>query len=57
MALEIAYGADFGCNRNCKTNPVDLEGSRGQVLVVLAGFWWVLRGEGEGARSAQRPFG
>lgn len=37
MVLELAPGADFGCNRHCKTNPVDLEGSRGQVLVVEAG--------------------
>ncbi len=32
MALELPSGADF------KTNPVDLEGSRGQDLVVLCGF-------------------
>ncbi len=25
MALELPSGADFGCNRHCKTNPVDLE--------------------------------
>ena len=34
MALELPSGAEFGCNRHCKTNPVDLERSRGQVLVV-----------------------
>jgi hypothetical protein len=45
MALELPSGADCGSNRHCKTNPVDLEGSRGQVLVVLGGFWKVLRGE------------
>ena len=38
MALELPSGADFGCNRHCKTNPVDLEGSPGQVLVLLIGF-------------------
>jgi hypothetical protein len=38
MALELVSGADFGCNRRCKTNPVNLEGSRGQVLVVLGWF-------------------
>ncbi len=38
MALELPSGADFGCNRHCKTNPVDLEGSRGQVLVVFGGL-------------------
>ncbi len=37
MALEVPSRADFGCNRHCKTKPVDLEGSRGQVLVVLGG--------------------
>ena len=31
MVLELDYGADFWRNRHCKTNPVDLEGSRGQV--------------------------
>jgi hypothetical protein len=31
LTLELVYGADFWCNRHCKTNPVDLEGSRGQV--------------------------
>ncbi len=41
MALEWVSGADVWCNRCCKTNPVDLEGSRGQVFGVLAGFWWV----------------
>ncbi len=49
MALELASGADFWCNRHCKTNPVDLEGSRGQVLVVLGGFWKV-SGRGEGGK-------
>ncbi len=38
MALELPCGADFGRNWHCKTNPVDLEGSRGQVLVVLGVF-------------------
>ncbi len=38
IALELPSGADFGCSRHCKTNPVDLEGSRGQVLVVLRSF-------------------
>ncbi len=37
MALELLSGADFGCNRHCKTNPVDLEGYGAQVLVVLGG--------------------
>ncbi len=32
MALALVYGADFWCNRRCTTSPVDLEGSRGQVL-------------------------
>ncbi len=43
MALELASGDGFGCNRHCKTNADDLEGSRGQVLkvlgVVVGGFW------------------
>ncbi len=38
MALELPSGAHLGCNRHCKTNPVDLEGSGGQVLVDLRGF-------------------
>ncbi len=41
MALEWVLGADFGCSLHCKTSPVVLEGSRGQVLgcwVVLEGF-------------------
>jgi hypothetical protein len=25
MALELACGADFWCNRHCKTSPVDPE--------------------------------
>ncbi len=45
MPLELPSGADFWSKRRCKTNPVDLEGSRGQGLVVLGGFWRVL-GEG-----------
>ncbi len=44
IALELPSGADFGCNRHCKTNPVDLERSRGQVLVVWGGFWKLLGG-------------
>ncbi len=39
MTLKLGSGADFGCNRHCKTNPVDLEGSRGQVLGGWGGFW------------------
>ncbi len=31
MAAKGPYGVDFKCNRHCKTNPVDLGGSRGQV--------------------------
>ncbi len=31
-----------------QTNPADLKGSRGQVLVVLGGFWKVLGGGGRG---------
>ncbi len=42
----MAFGADFGCMRCCKTNPVDLEGSRGQVLVVFGGFGRFYRGRG-----------
>ena len=42
MDLQLASGADFGCNRYCKASPVDLEGSRGQVLEVLGGCWLVL---------------
>ncbi len=34
IAVELPSGPKFGCNRNCKTNPVDLAGSGGQVLVV-----------------------
>ncbi len=45
-ALKLASGADFGCNRHCKANPVDLEGSRVQVLMVLGGFGKVLGGGG-----------
>ncbi len=44
MALELASGPDFGCNRYCKTNPVDQEGPRVQVLAVWGGFWKVLGG-------------
>ena len=33
-ALDLVSGANFGCNRHCMTNPVDLEGSQDQVLVV-----------------------
>ena len=39
IALEWVSRPDSGCNRHCKTNPVDLEGSRGQVLVVWGGCW------------------
>ncbi len=28
MSLDLIYEADCGCNPHCKTNPVDLEGSR-----------------------------
>ncbi len=52
IALEWASGADFGCNRHCKTNPAYLEGSRGQVFEVLAGRWWVI-GESGGGRGNQ----
>ncbi len=31
MALELVCRADFWCNRHCKTSPVDLDGSGGQV--------------------------
>ena len=31
MALELVCGADFWCNRHCKTSPVVLEGFWGQV--------------------------
>ncbi len=44
MALELPSGADFGRNRHRKASPVDLEGSRGQVFVVLGGFRNVLGG-------------
>jgi hypothetical protein len=44
MAFKLPSGADFGCNRHCKTNPVDLEGSRGLVLMVLGGFRKVVMG-------------
>ncbi len=50
MALGLASGAGFGCNRHCKTNIGDLEGSQGQVLVVLGGFWKVLGGR-EGCKN------
>ncbi len=39
IAFELPSGPDFGCSRRCKTKPVDLEGSRGQVSVVWDGFW------------------
>ncbi len=28
MALELVCGADFWCNRHCKTSPVDLEAEK-----------------------------
>jgi hypothetical protein len=31
MALELVCGADFWCNRHCRTSPVVLEGFWGQV--------------------------
>ena len=31
MALELVCGADFWCNRHCRTAPVVLEGFWGQV--------------------------
>ena len=31
MALELVCGADFWCNRHCRTSPVVLEGFGGQV--------------------------
>jgi hypothetical protein len=31
MALEVVCGADFWCNRHCRTSPVVLEGFWGQV--------------------------
>ncbi len=31
MALELVCGADFWCNRHCRTSPVALEGFRGHV--------------------------
>ena len=31
LALELVYGADFWCNRHCRTSPVVLEGFWGQV--------------------------
>ncbi len=46
MAFQWVSGADLWCNRRCKTNPVDLEGSRGRVFEVLVEFWWALRVEG-----------
>ncbi len=55
MALELPSGADFGCNRRCVTNPVDLEGSRGQVWVVLNGFWKVLGSGGSKINSPLWP--
>ncbi len=53
MALELTSGADFGCNRHCKTNPVDLEG-------LGAKFWlfWVVLGRFGGKtifHCGQRP--
>jgi hypothetical protein len=42
VALDLASGADFRCNRRCTTSPVDQEGSWGQVLEVVDGFWKVL---------------
>ncbi len=38
MALELPSGAEFGYNRHCKMSPVDLEGSRGPILVFWGGF-------------------
>ncbi len=51
MALELPSGADFWCNRRCKTSPVDLEGSRGKDLVALGGFGGL---QGVGAKGRQR---
>ncbi len=31
MVLELVCGADFWCNRHCRTSPVVLEGFGGQV--------------------------
>ena len=31
MVLELVWGADFCCNRHCRTSPVVLEGFWGQV--------------------------
>ncbi len=47
IALEWVSRADLGCNWHCKTNPVDLEGSLGQVWVVWGGFWLALGGGGQ----------
>ena len=47
IALKFASVADCWCTRRCKANPVDLEGSRGQVLVVLDGFGKVWGDGGE----------
>jgi hypothetical protein len=44
MALDLASGAEFWCNRCCKTTPGDLEGSRGKVLAVSYVFGKDYRG-------------
>ena len=35
MVLELVCGADFWCNRHCRTSPVVLEGFGGQVWPTL----------------------
>jgi hypothetical protein len=37
MALELGCGADFWCNRHCRTSPVVLEGFWGQVWPKIGG--------------------
>ncbi len=56
MTLKLSSGADSGCIRHCNTIPVDLEGSRGQVLVVLDGFWKFLGGGCVGGGGGKAMF-
>jgi hypothetical protein len=48
MSLELVSRFDFWCNRHCRTNPIDLEGSRSQVSGVCDGFGMVFGWSFEG---------
>ncbi len=56
ITLELVYGADLGCNRHCKTDLVDLEGSRGQVW-PKTDHTWPLRDFPQELPGAPRTWG